>query len=408
MKRQRQGGWLKPLRLMRLSLEQFGKGRPFAPTEHFLHLSNGITTPAVSTLGSKRFWVLSRACFAVRIIELKEVPVDKRSAALSLAAAAWTPFAATSHYIIMQTHSALLCAWDRDFVSNAQTQIDVEAADVTVIPEVALRSSAFMETSAPNSADTKVALTQALEGIVATVGNRNGTSAEQWWPSAPPVASWLNFQRSVGVHADQRTDVSDVKPASWLHAPIGYALGQTENTTSMRERWMLAIAAWLLLIPTLWFGNEWRQLNQLKNTAERNLIATERELDSTLGARGQAIAGLDRVGKIANLFNQPDNLALFNLVNNVLAQISPSGTLQLVEWDLRGSQLKFVLNAPNGNGPTATTLVKAFEKAQSLRDVEVNVDGARTVVSVRVIDKVAENIEPIGRPNAASTVGASK
>ena len=107
---------------------------------------------------------------------------------------------------------------------------------------------------------------------------------------------------------------------------------------------------------------------------------------------------------MAALFNRPDNLLLFALVNDVLTQTTQSGTLQLAEWDLRGPQLKFALVAPGGGAPTATALVKALELAKTVRDVEVNVDGARIVVSLRVVPSNPTTELPIGNTIPAAAI----
>jgi hypothetical protein len=393
MTRQRQGGWLGLFRLRGLrglgglsGLNPFANARPFQPSEHFLQRKVSVTPPANNTALATRYWVLSRACYTVRIVSLADVPADKQANAIALAAAAWTPFANTVHYVMPQQKSVVICAWDANAVASAQENAGVAADDVVVVPETALREKV-------TGAGEQLVMHEALDGVVATLHQENQVQAEQWWAATPSVETWLNFQRSIGLDESQRATTLSLQKPTWQKTPVGYLVGQVQSTTSSRERWILAIAAWLLLIPTLWFANEWRQLNQLKNAALAKLATTERELDATLGARGQAIAGLDRVTKISNLFAQPDNVVLFALVNDVLNQTTQAGTLQLSEWDLRGAQLKIALIAPNGGSPSATTLVKAFEKAQTLRDVEVNVDGTRTTVTMRVVPLGASAVE---------------
>lgn len=350
------------------------------PTQHYLQHQASVTPPANNAATLPRYWVLSRACYAVRVVPLQDIPADKQASAITLAAAAWTPFANTVHYVISQQKSVVICAWDADVVTNAQENSGVAPDDFVVLPETALRASLNIAEDS-----TQLVMAEALDGVVATLYRGNQVRAEQWWAATPTAETWQNFQRSIGLDESQRVATLSLQTQGWQKAPQGYLVGQARNTASTRERWILALVAMLLMLPTLWFANEWRQLNQLKNNALAKLATTERELDATLGARGQAIAGLDRVSKIAALFGQPDNLVLFALVNDVLNQAARAGTLQLSEWDLRGTQLKIALIAPNGGGPSATTLVKAFEKAQTLRDVEVNVDGTRTTVTMRVV-----------------------
>jgi len=150
-------------------------------------------------------------------------------------------------------------------------------------------------------------------------------------------------------------------------------------------RSLVLAAAWVLTVCTIWYGNQAWQAVGLKSDAAKQLTATERELEVALSARGQALAGQERAFQLAKLFDQPDLLQLFAVTNDVLIQARLAGSLQLAEWELRGSQLKFVLAVANGSPPPATTIVKAFETVQTLRDVEAAVDGSRISVSARVV-----------------------
>ncbi len=365
-----------------------------------------------------KYWVLSRAHYVVRIVDFKDVPAAKRAAALVLAQTAWTPFTDTVHYVIPQQDGALLCAYNRAAVQAAQSEIDVDLASVQVIPETALWATnidagnpAPWAPAASTAQLQTVAIVDALDGVVAAVVASGRVVAEQWWPTRPGEQMWLNFQRSAGIAADARTNnMPPAKTPDWRHAPVGYNGGDAQTTTSQREWWMVAITAWLLIIPTIWFANDWRQLHALKNDASSRLVATESELDATLGARGQALSGLDRANKLAALFGQPDGLTTFALVNDVLAQTVKSGVVQLTEWDLRGSQLKFVMIAPAGGAPPATAVVKAFEKVGSIRDVEVNTDGARTSVGLRIVTPTLQPpaaVSASGNPTVLQAVGAA-
>ncbi len=404
MKRQRQRGWLKSLRLPELS---FGNSRTFNLAEHFVHRPTGVTAPTISVRSlTKKYWVLSRALYIVRIIDLRGVPASKRNAAIVLAQTAWTPFTETAHYVIPQQDRALLCAWNTAVVSTAQLQNDVDSENVTVLPEAALRLAPISsdDATALSHPGQTVEIAEALDGVIATVAFATQITAEQWWPTIPSSASWLNFQRSSSLPADARSNLPPTQTIGWRRAPIGYSGGAMQNTTTAWEWRTIAIAAWLLVVPTIWYTNEWRQVFAMTNEARGKLSVTERELNATLGARAQALDGLDRARNMAALFNRPDNLLLFALVNDVLTQTTQSGTLQLAEWDLRGPQLKFALVAPGGGAPTATALVKALELAKTVRDVEVNVDGARIVVSLRVVPSNPTTELPVANTIPATAI----
>ncbi len=364
----------------------FSHDSPFSPTEHFIHRASEVTPPvSVARHSLPRYWVLSRALYAIRVIDLKDVPASKRAAALALAQAAWTPYVETAHYVISQLDSAVLCAWDIAAISNAQSRCGIDADSITVIPESALRAAPPPRGAASTMpSNQKIVLRDSLDGVVAVVMTDEQVTAEQWWPTPPSQTVWVNFLRGVGVDRDTHADAPTPLSGTWRNTPIGHAGGSTQSTTSTGETRLVMVAAWILIIPTIWLANEWRQLRSLTNDAQSRLLITERDLNATLGARAQALTGFDRANKLAALVNQPDNLTLFALVNDVIAQTVKAGVLQMTEWELRGKQLKFVMLAPSGGAPSATQLVKAFEKITALSDVEVNTDGARTTISFRI------------------------
>ena len=390
-----------------------------------MHKLDGVVTPIKPV--TPCYWILSRAHYVVRILDFHDVPANKRQSALTLAQAAWTPFVDTAHYVIEVDDGAashvMLYAWDREAVVSAQTLAGVEPDQVITLPEAALRVFKAVhdisnnQNASPEIGTAGATLTEALDGVVGNVMVNGSIVAEQWWSVIPPPATWANFLRSAGLSADANAAATlTAAPAlNWRNAPIGYAGGAAPNTTSRREWWVLAIAAWLLMLPTVWLGNEWRQLNALKKSATEQLAITERELAATLSARGQAMNNLDRANKLAQLFDEPEPLALFATVNDVLSQNAQGGTLQISEWDMRGADIRVVLvaatssmvaagSASSAGSPAATVLVKAFEKIPTLRDVEVNVDGTRTTLKMRVVptalpSSVAD--EPVAQPSTS-------
>ncbi len=387
----------------------FGHDSLFNPAEHFIHRVSDVMPPANGAQRSlPRYWVLSRALYAIRIINLKDVPASKRAAALTLAQAAWTPYVETAHYVIPQLDSALLCAWDIAAISNAQSRFDIDAHSITIIPEDALRAVLPpRRATSTMPLNQTIVLVDALDGVVAVVMTGEQVTAEQWWPTPPSQTVWVNFLRGVGVDRDTHDEAPKPLTSTWRNTPIGHAGGSTQSTASTGERQLVMVAAWILIVPTIWLANDWRQLRSLTYDAQSRLLITERDLNATLGARTQALVGLDRANKLAALINQPDNLTLFALVNDVIAQTVKAGVLQMTEWELRGKQLKFVMLAPSGGAPSATQLVKAFEKISALSDVEVNTDGARTTVSFRISTMTASPSQSDPKNGPQETAPAS-
>lgn len=398
-------------------LMRFGADRPFTPGEHYVHRIGGITAPASAALVARaRYWVLSRGLYHTRLLNLADIPANRRKNAIELACAAWTPYADTGHYIIAGQNSATLFAWDRALVRSAQSHANLGAEiTLTVLPETALRE--WPSTlSAPPSASTTPTVTlrlvPMLDGVSALVARQGAILHEQWFADIPQSTTWQNFLRANALSAliNDTADTTSAHPPPlsealpWRAAPEGIGRENTSRTASQGEWWWLAFAAWLFTIPTIWFANEWRQVHAAKADALTRLSATERELDGGLNARGVALSALARTEKLAETFQRPDALLVLAQVNEAVGAVAKTGTLQMSELDYRYPQLRFALIAPPGTSsaatPPATTLIKAFERIPTWRDVQANIEGPRTVINAR-LEGVA-TVAP-AQPDSASS-----
>jgi len=406
---QRLIGWLKSL-----APQELRGGRPFVLSEHFQQTRHGVTTPEVRGGGQNRgptFWVLSRACYAVKFLDLGAVPVSKRDSAINLAIAGWRPFTNTAHYVIPDGQAALLCAWDADTTTQLIGAQSPAAAQVRAVPESALRRASETTTALAGTSQTKAELHQALEGCVGVVtlsGSGGRSLAEQWWPDAPTTPQWRNFLRSAGLGDETNTIAPAPINKGWGSQPRGYQANETNHTSSPREVLALSIAAFLLALPTLWYANELRQIYVLKQDASQRLQSTEKDLDVVLGARELALSTQDRAMQLGRLLNKTDPLALFEIVNNIVLQNSASGALQLGDWDLRSQQLKFSLVAASGSPPAATALVKALERVPIFRDVEAKTDGGRVNITLQVVAPQAGAIPASVAPAGPAAVPGAK
>ena len=378
--------------------------------EHYRQTTDGVAAPGKTS--SRTYWILSRSQYRVKTIALSNVAANRRASAIQLELTAWTPFRQTAHYVVPQgagDSHALLMAWDKEAVESAQATFNVVEQDLAVIPEGALRSSAIDASHQHNSdgGTGSVHIFACLDGIEAVVSRDGITIASQWWSAPPKPMTWANFQRIAGIDLAQRSEtLPSALPvaANWLARPLGYAQGQAHAPDAEREIWLVAVAALLLAIPTLWFANDYRRHAQALSVAEARLATTEQELDGLLGARGNAVGSLARVARFDAAFNQIDALSLFAEVSRTLGAISKPGILQLAEWDwrpdgsdIRSKRLKMIFTT-TGIAPAATTLVKAFEANPAFHDVQVNGEGSRLGVEMRV--------EPL-RPDAATPAPAS-
>lgn len=407
---QRLIGWLKSL-----APQELRGGKPFVLSEHFQQTRHGVTAPSRRDGGQNRgatLWVLSRACYTVKFLDLSAVPVNRRGSAISLALAGWSPFANTAHYVIPHGQATtLLCAWDADITTQLIGAQSLTTAQVRVVPESALRRAVDTTLVAGGGIQTNAELHQALEGCVGvvTLSGAGGRSlAEQWWPDAPTVPQWRNFLRSTGLGDETNAIVPAPISKGWGSQPRGYRANEANHTASPREVLVLSVAAILLALPTLWYANDLRQIYALKQDASQRLQSTEKDLDAVLGARELALSTQDRAIQLARLLNQTDPLALFEIVNNIVLQNAASGTLQLGDWDLRSQQLKFSLVAASGSPPAATVLVKALERVPIFRDVEAKTDGGRVNITLQIVAPQAGTSPAGGVPTESPAVPSRK
>lgn len=374
-------GWLKSLAPIDLRGD-----KPFVLSEHFQQTRAGVAPPvdAGASRPAERLWVLSRGCYAVKLLELASVPANKRDAAIRLAIASWTPFTNTAHYIIPGGGSVTLCAWDSDATSPHLDARSPSSAAIRVVPESALRSGRASQRG--DMAKAVAEIHHAIEGYVGVVFAEDGRwLAEQWWPALPTPVNWRNFLRSASISESIDATMPQPTTPAWLAQPLGYAANQTIHTISRRESLALAAAALLLAIPTLWYANELRQLVALKQQATQRLLSTEKDLNVVLDSRELALTSQERAVQLAKLFNQPEPLQLLTVINDVVSQNSAAGALQLADWDLRPQQLKFSLIAVTGAPPAATAMVKALERINVFRDVEAKTDGTRINITVGLV-----------------------
>jgi hypothetical protein len=371
------------------------RAQPFAPEDHYLQTLAGVTVPGTARAAARaRYWVLSRGLYLSRQLSLTNIESKRRTAAIQLALAGWTPFADTAHYIVQDSERATLYAWDRALVRAAQSSHVNEdaAATLDVIPESALRIWRPSDNGAAN-----LQLVPMLDGVSAVVTRAGTITYEQWFANMPNAAEWQNFQRTIGLESEARSaePLSVSNASAWRREPIGISANQVAQTGSQREWLMVAIAAWLLMIPTIWLLNDWRQIAIAKRDAIARLADTERALDATITSRGAALASMARAEKLSAIYQQPDTLLLFAQTNETLGNIVKAGNIQMTEWDYRASQLRFVLTPPASGSastlPAGTALIKAFENIPTWRDVQANVDGSRVTVTARIMPTAAES-----------------
>ncbi len=330
--------------------------------------------PAAEAGGVAQYWILARSQYRVKFLALQHVAANRRDAAIKLEMAGWTPFATTSHYVIPQPAGALLLAWDTEAVAGAMSAAGAANRELSIVPESALH---------PMTADG-VTLQQRLEGVEAVVQSGGNAISSLWWRELPGEQDWMNFLRTSGLDSSRWPAAVPVAAATqWLPQPLGHAPGGRSLQMAGRDAWAIGAFAFVFAVATLWYANDWRRYAQAKSAGEQRLAATEQELESVLGARGTALSSLVRSESMAALFNRTDALNLLATLSRVFSTVAKPGTLQLAEIEWRDQRLVLVLNV-NGPPVAATEIVKALEANPAFRDVQVNPDGNRMRVELRV------------------------
>lgn len=293
--------------------------------------------------------VVARALCRYRFVPFDGLAGADRLGHLSVQLRAWAPFADAEYAVALGESGAMVYAWDREAFLARSRLGGVPTLPGRVLPEGFLL---------PHHAEG-VHLHHCIAGVEARVFRRGELVATRGWPSTPDTSAWQNFLRSNGVadagqHAAQPTEDAS---ANWLDAPWGNPalFRDLLDRPRVRLHQAVAIAALLLLLPTVWLSKS------LVSAGSRidDLAAERRALENTagplMGAREEALAGLASLEALHAAVDRPNPVALLATLSR---QLPDDGTLlRELEWDDR--TLRLVL-AP---GPSAsrTTLVKALE-----------------------------------------------
>ena len=301
-------------------------------------------------------WVLARPLCRFQTFNLAQVPAKSRAQALALELAQWTPFAKTSYYIGWHGAQALAWGWDTDKTSQAIAAQGLNPQKVRVIPETVLQ----------NAVPEGLVLTRCLEGYEGQLWHQGHLDRSRWWPAVPQPEEWLMFQRDAAIApADQQSHAPAVRttefqPQAWL--PESRA-GNADQALQI-ERLVTAVAALLLLLPTLWFGLDWYKLQQSSSLLQARVSQLQTQVAPLAQARGQALDYLSRITALRAIKPYPDQLTLMASVSQAL----PNDGSSLTNWEFQAGQLKITINAKTDISTTA--LISALQQAGAFREVK--------------------------------------
>jgi hypothetical protein len=208
-------------------------------------------------------------------------------------------------------------------------------------------------------------LVRCHEGFEGQYWSNSQLRHSRWWPQAPGTDEWLMFQRDAGLPpAEQQAAapaprVNPLAPAPWIKSTAagGSSAAQLEQT-------VLAFAALVLLVPTLWWGAAYIKLHtKLEQLAEQKTLL-QSQATPIAQARSQALDHQARIVSLRSLAPYPEPLVLMAKVTQAL----PQDKSFLKDWDFQGRQLKFTVSSVAD--VSATNIIAALQQVGPFREVK--------------------------------------
>lgn len=323
------------------------------PVRRFVQSTEKTQAPATQ-FGSLQ-WVLARPLYRFHVIDLAQVPAKNRAQALKLELAQWTPFVQSDYYVGWHGHQALVWGWDAAKLNAAIASMGLKRSKVQVLPETLLQPPV----------QSGLSLVRCLEGFEGQLWRAGQLSHSRWWPQTPSTDEWLMFQRDAGLPPSEQQAqpaaprVHPLASGPWLKASHG-----SDTSALQTERLAFAMAAMLLLVPTLWFGMGWYQLRAQVEQLSTEKLQLQSQATPIAQARSQALDHQARIQALRSLVPYPEQLVLMAKVTQVL----PQDKSFLKDWDFQGRQLKFTVSSVAE--VSATNIIGLLQQAGPFRDVK--------------------------------------
>lgn len=323
------------------------------PVRRFLQSTEKTETPQ-HRFGTLQ-WVLARPLYRFHIFDLTQVPAKNRTQALRLELAQWTPFANSDYYVGWHGPQALVWGWNADKVNPAIAAQGLKAQRVQILPETVLHTPF----------DGGLCLSHCQEGYEGQRWREGQLEHSRWWPQTPTADEWLMFQRDAGIApAEQQNQppaprVSALGPRPWVNQA-----GSTDDQAIQLERLMVALGAFLLLLPTLWYGFSFYKVQASTAQLHEQQTQLQREAGPIMQARSQALDYLARINALRALAPYPEQLTLMAKITQVL----PQDKSYIKDWDFQSGQLKVTLTSTGDI--SSTHLIGLLQQAGPFRDVK--------------------------------------
>ncbi|MDP2829638.1 MAG: hypothetical protein Q8O37_13660 [Sulfuricellaceae bacterium] len=277
-------------------------------------------------------WVLTRPMYRFKRFDLTQVPAKKRSQALRLELAQWTPFASSDYYVGWHEAYALVWGWDGDKVQQAIVAQGLKPRRVRVLPESVLQTPL----------QDGLCLSRCHEGYEGQLWREDQLERSRWWAQSPSQDEWLMFQRDAGIPPNEQQGQAPAPRENSLSAHPWVSEASSGGGQEMRlERLIIALGMLLLLIPTLWYGMSLYKVQRSTAQLHEQQLQLQRKVDPIMQARSQALDYLARIDALRALAPYPEQLTLMARV----AQVLPQDKSYLKDWDFQSGQLKITLTS---------------------------------------------------------------
>lgn len=323
------------------------------PVRRFLQSTEKTETPQIR-FGAVQ-WVLTRPLYRFQTFDLTQVPAKSRAQALHLELSQWTPFASSGYYVGWHGQQALVWGWDADKVNQAIVAQGIKPQRARILPESVLQAAI----------ENGLCLSRCHEGFEGQFWHESQLERSRWWAQLPTSDEWLMFQRDAGITPNEQ----QAQPPSPRVSPLNLRpwvneVGSAGDQKMQRERLVIALSVFLLLLPTFWYGFSLYKLQRSAAQLHEQLVQLQRQTKPIIEARRQTLDYVARINVLRATSPYPEQLALMGEI----AQVLPQDKSYIQFWDFQSGQLKITVTSTD-NIPT-TFLIGVLQQAGSFRDVK--------------------------------------
>ena len=305
--------------------------------------------------------VVSRGRCRFGRFDLARVPAAKRGAALALQLAEWSPFTEFDHAVAWAPSGhAMVWCWDQAALRSAWAAVSAQRLPPAV-PEPALRP--------PPSAGSVLRLLKALEGFEAQAWRDGEILACRWWLALPSDEDARMFLRDAGLAASEAgpwlaPQDLPLAPRPWVALSRA---GRTGGAGGVGEVAVYAALVVSVVVPAAWLAVDQSRLHGAQTQLAAELQRESERSKAILDARNAALSAVDQALTLIDLQAYPPPLMQMSAV---AAELPPSGTSTLREWELSDGKLRLLFQSPAGDISGADH-VRALERTGLFDDIKI-------------------------------------